>query len=40
MVVLDRYGLMGGLSSEYLGASGASMTSLTLTAFQHFSIQG
>ena len=40
VVVLDRYGLMGGLSSEYLGASGASMSSLTLTAFQHFSIQG
>jgi Flp pilus assembly protein TadG len=40
VVVLDRYGLMGGLSSEYLRNGGSSMTSITLTAFQHFAVQG
>lgn len=39
VVVLARYGLIGGLSSEYLKA-GASLTGISLTAFQHFSVQG
>jgi Flp pilus assembly protein TadG len=39
VILLDRYGLIGGLSSEYL-QSGASLTSIQLTAFQHFSVQG
>jgi hypothetical protein len=39
VVLLDRYGLIGGLSSEYL-SNGGSLTSLQLTAFQHFSVQG
>lgn len=39
VILLDRYGLMGGLSNEYL-KSGASITSITLTAYQHFSVQG
>jgi len=39
VILLDRYGLIGGLSSEYL-QSGASLTSIQLTAFQHFAVQG
>ena len=39
VVILDRYGLIGGLSSEYL-QSGASLTGIDLTAFQHFAVQG
>jgi hypothetical protein len=39
VIVLDRYGLMGGLSSEYL-KQGASLTSIALTAYQHFGVQG
>jgi Flp pilus assembly protein TadG len=39
VILLDRYGLIGGLSSEYL-SHGASLTGLQLTAFQHFSVQG
>jgi Flp pilus assembly protein TadG len=39
VILLDRYGLIGGLSSEYL-KSGASLASIQLTAFQHFSVQG
>lgn len=39
VVVLDRYGLFGGLSSEYL-TNGSSITSITLTAFDHFAVQG
>jgi hypothetical protein len=39
VVILDRYGLIGGLSSEYL-QSGASLTGINLTAYQHFGVQG
>ena len=39
VVVLDRFGLIGGLSTEYL-RTGAGLTSILLTAFQHFSVQG
>ncbi|MDQ6692189.1 MAG: pilus assembly protein [Candidatus Dormibacteraeota bacterium] len=39
VVVLARYGLLGGLSSEYLN-QGASLLSIPLTAFQHFGVQG
>ena len=39
VILLDRYGLIGGLSSEYLKA-GSSLTGIQLTAFQHFSVQG
>jgi len=39
VVVLDRFGLIGGLSSEYL-RSGSGLTSILLTAFQHFAVQG
>jgi Flp pilus assembly protein TadG len=39
VILLARYGLIGGLSSEYL-QSGASLTSIQLTAFQHFAVQG
>ncbi len=39
VILLDRYGLIGGLSTEYL-KSGASLTSIPLTSFQHFSVQG
>lgn len=39
VVVLDRYGLIGGLSSEYL-QSGASLTGINLTAYEHFAVQG
>ena len=39
VVILDRYGLIGGLSSEYL-QSGASLTGINLTAFEHFAVQG
>lgn len=39
VVVLDRYGLLGGLSSEYL-QGGSSITGINLTAWQHFSVQG
>jgi Flp pilus assembly protein TadG len=39
VIVLDRYGLMGGLSTEYL-KQGASLTSIPLTAYQHFAVQG
>ncbi|TMD03424.1 MAG: pilus assembly protein [Chloroflexi bacterium] len=39
VILLDRYGLIGGLSTEYL-KSGSSLTSIQLTAFQHFSVQG
>jgi hypothetical protein len=38
-VLLDRYGLIGGLSSEYLQA-GSSLTGINLTAYSHFSVQG
>ena len=39
VILLDEYGLIGGLSSEYL-KSGTSLTGIQLTAFQHFSVQG
>ena len=39
VVILDRYGLIGGLSSEYL-KSGASLTGIDLTAYEHFAVQG
>jgi Flp pilus assembly protein TadG len=39
VVLLDNYGLIGGLSTEYLRA-GASLTGINLTAYQHFSVQG
>jgi Flp pilus assembly protein TadG len=39
VIVLDRFGLIGGLSTEYL-KQGSGLTSITLTAFQHFSVQG
>jgi Flp pilus assembly protein TadG len=39
VIVLDRFGLIGGLSSEYL-KQGSGVSSITLTAFQHFSVQG
>jgi Flp pilus assembly protein TadG len=39
VVLLDRYGLIGGLSSEYLQA-GSSLTGINLTAYSHFSVQG
>jgi len=39
VVLLDRYGLIGGLSSEYL-KSGTGLASIQLTAFQHFAVQG
>ncbi len=39
VILLDRYGLLGGLSNEYLRA-GASLTSIPLTTYQHFSVQG
>ena len=39
VILLDRYGLIGGLASEYL-QSGASLASIQLTAFQHFAVQG
>jgi Flp pilus assembly protein TadG len=39
VILLDRYGLIGGLASEYL-KSGSSLVSIQLTAFQHFSVQG
>jgi len=39
VILLDQYGLIGGLSSEYL-KSGASLAGIQLTAFQHFSVQG
>ena len=39
VIVLDRYGLIGGLSTEYL-KQGAALTSIQLTAFQHFGVQG
>jgi Flp pilus assembly protein TadG len=39
VILLDRYGLFGGLSNEYL-KSGASLTSIQLTAYQHFAVQG
>jgi hypothetical protein len=39
VVLLDNYGLIGGLSSEYL-QSGASLTGINLTTFQHFAVQG
>ena len=39
VVILSRYGLIGGLSTEYL-KSGGSLTNIALTAFQHFAVQG
>jgi Flp pilus assembly protein TadG len=39
VILLDQYGLIGGLASEYL-RSGSSLISIQLTAFQHFSVQG
>jgi Flp pilus assembly protein TadG len=39
VILLDRYGLIGGLASEYL-TPGSSLASIQLTAFQHFSVQG
>jgi len=39
VVLVARYGLIGGLSTEYL-KQGAALTSIQLTAFQHFSVQG
>lgn len=39
VVLLDQYGLIGGLSSEYL-KSGSSLTGIQLTAYQHFGVQG
>ena len=39
VILLDEYGLIGGLSSEYL-KSGSSLTGIQLTAFQHFAVQG
>ena len=39
VVLLSQYGLIGGLSSEYL-KSGTSLTGIQLTAFQHFAVQG
>ncbi|TMD55408.1 MAG: pilus assembly protein [Chloroflexi bacterium] len=39
VILLDKYGLIGGLSSEYL-KSGSSLAGINLTAFQHFSVQG
>jgi Flp pilus assembly protein TadG len=39
VILLDQYGLIGGLATEYL-KSGASLASIQLTAFQHFSVQG
>ncbi|GAC1613884.1 MAG: hypothetical protein NVS9B1_22850 [Candidatus Dormibacteraceae bacterium] len=39
VVLLSQYGLIGGLSTEYL-KQGAALTSINLTAFQHFSVQG
>ena len=39
VVLLARYGLFGGLSSEYLVA-GASLTSIPLISYQHFAVQG
>ena len=39
VVLLARYGLFGGLSSEYLVA-GASLTSIPLISDQHFAVQG
>ena len=39
VIILARYGLLGGLSTEYLKA-GASLSSIQLTAFQHFAVQG
>lgn len=39
VVLLDRYGLFGGLSSEYL-SNGSSVTGINLTAFDHFAVQG
>lgn len=39
VVLLDRYGLIGGLSSEYL-KSGSGLANIQLTAYQHFAVQG
>jgi len=39
VIILDRYGLIGGLSTEYL-KQGTSLTGIQLTAYQHFSVQG
>jgi len=39
VILLDQYGLIGGLATEYL-KSGGSLASIQLTAFQHFSVQG
>ena len=39
VAVVAQYGLIGGLSAEYL-ATGASLLSIPLTAYQHFSVQG
>jgi Flp pilus assembly protein TadG len=39
VILLDRYGLIGGLASEYL-KPGSSLVSIQLTAYQHFSVQG
>lgn len=39
VVLLSRYGLLGGLTSAYLKA-GTGISSIQLTAFQHFSVQG
>ena len=39
VVLLDRYGLIGGLSAEYL-KSGSGLASIQLTAYQHFAVQG
>lgn len=40
VTVLDQYGLIGGLSSEYLRSGASALTSIQLTAFQHYSVQG
>ena len=39
VILVDRFGLIGGLSSEYL-KQGSGLSSITLTAYQHFSVQG
>jgi Flp pilus assembly protein TadG len=39
VILLSRYGLIGGLSTEYL-KQGAALTSIQLTSYQHFAVQG